>query len=241
MGRTDKNTRILFLYNALLNGHRVDKKLFSLEHGIDERTFDRDISDIRLFLSESFSVEKLIFDKESNTYQLSGSMPKHLDRMEVTVISKILLESGLLRKDEMHGLLNTIISTVTHKDAMVIEEYLSDDFKKYNSNTDVAILKFVEDLYVVIKSGYDIKIIVASEKGDLFHDVSPLKIICENNEFILIVADKFNLNNIIKIKIKNIVRFEKLQSSFAKVLKEKYLNTKEDFNGKDSKENIKNG
>ena len=124
---------------------------------------------------------------------------------------------------------------------MVIEEYLSDDFKKYNSNTDVAILKFVEDLYVVIKSGYDIKIIVASEKGDLSHNVSPLEIICENNEFILVVADKFKLNNIKKITIKNIVRFEKLQSSFAKALKEKYLNTKEDFNDKDSKETVKNG
>lgn len=227
MGRTDKNTRILILYDELLNGHRVDKKLFSMEHGIDERTFDRDISDIRLFLEETSSFEKLVFDKESNTYRLSGSRPKYLDRMEVTVISKILLESGLLRKDEMQGLLSTVISAVTHKDVMVIEEYLSNDFQRYKSNTDVAILKFVEDLYVVLKSGLDIKVTVATETGDLLHNVSPLEIISENNEFILIVADKFNLNNVIKIKIKHIVRFEKLQSNFAKSLKEKYFKSKE--------------
>ena len=227
MSRTDKNTRILMLYDALLNGYSVDKQMFSMEHGIDERSFDRDIKDIRNFLDESHSFEKLMFDKESNTYQLSGSRPKYLDRMEVTVISKILLESGLLRKDEMQGLLGTIMSAVTHKDTMIIKEYLSNDLNEYRANTDVATLKFVEDLYVVLRSGLDIKITIADESGTNILNASPLEIVCEDGEFVLISANKFSISNIVKIKIKHIAKFEKLHSNFAKALKEKYHKIKE--------------
>ena len=38
------------LYHQLLNGEHIDKAAFSLEHNIMERSFDRDIEDIRLFL-----------------------------------------------------------------------------------------------------------------------------------------------------------------------------------------------
>lgn len=51
------------LYHQLLNGEHIDKAAFSLEHNITERSFDRDIEDIRLFLSEIFSSNELLFDK----------------------------------------------------------------------------------------------------------------------------------------------------------------------------------
>lgn len=227
VSRTDKNTRILMLYDALLNGNGVDKKVFSIEHGIDERSFDRDIEDIRLFLSESFSYEELIFDRESNTYQLTGSRPIYTDRMEATVISKILLESGLLRKDEMHGLLSTVISSVTQRDAKVILQYLSNDIEGYKSNTNVAILKFVEDLYVILHSDYDIKVTTNGEIGRHTCNVSPLEIICENQEFKLVAAEDYDLSKVIKININDIVSFENLFSIHAKTLKEKYYKTGE--------------
>lgn len=49
MQSTDKVTRILMLYQQLLNGNIVKKATFALEHQITERTFERDIDDIRLF------------------------------------------------------------------------------------------------------------------------------------------------------------------------------------------------
>ena len=223
MSRTDKNTRILMLYDALLNGNGINKKTFSMEHGIDERSFDRDIEDIRLFLSDSFSCEELLFDRGSNTYYLSGSRPKYMDRMEATVISKILLESGLLRKDEMHGLLNSIFSSVTERDAKALENHLLHDILSYKSNIDVDVLKFVEDLYVVIKSGYDIE----ATMQDKTIRLSPLEISCENQAFHLVAAADYSLENIVKIDIQDILRFKKLFSNHAETLKEKYFEIEE--------------
>lgn len=228
MSGTDKNTRILMLYNALLNGYGVDKKTFSIEHNINERTFDRDIEDIRLFLSESFSCDELIFDRESSTYHLSGNRAKYIDRMEATVISKILLESGVLRKDEMCGLLNTIMSAVTQKDAVAIQRFISNDINIYKSNNNDAILKFVEDLIVVINSGYDIRITTINEiNGETTYKISPLEIICDNKQFVLVAAQSFDLSNIVRIDIKNIVGFTNLFSSNAEKLRKEYLKTKE--------------
>lgn len=65
---TDKNTRILRLYDDLINGKVVNKTTFSINCKISERTFDRDIQDIRLFLSEKFSPTELLFDKSKNGY-----------------------------------------------------------------------------------------------------------------------------------------------------------------------------
>lgn len=207
------------LYDALSNGTGVDKKTFSAEHGIDERSFDRDIEDIRLFLSESFSGNELLFDRGTNTYYLTGTRPKYMDRMEATVISKILLESELLRKDEMQGLLDSIITSVTERDAIAIENYLLQDIKNYKSNIGIAILKFVEDLYVVIRNNQDIEITIQNKTLK----VSPLEIIIDNKAFYLVGAEDFSLENIIKINIQDIVRFKTLFSIHAEKLKQKYF------------------
>ena len=111
--RTGKATRVLMLYQRLLKGELVDKITYSLEYGVNERTFDRDIEEIRMFLSETYSSDELLFDRETNTYYLTGRRPQYIDRMDATVISKILLESKAFCTVEMQGLIDTILSTVT--------------------------------------------------------------------------------------------------------------------------------
>lgn len=227
--KTDKVTRVLILYHQLLSGQYVDKTLFSLTHNINERTFDRDIEDVRLFLSEIYSGEELLFDKESNAYYLSGRRLKCLDRMEVAVVTKLILESESLREDEMSELIGTLLSSVSLHDADVIKEYLNYDIQFYASNTKNAILKFIGDLYATLKTGYDIEI--EFENDDLnvsVESVSPLNVICENKEFCLIAARNFNISEMIKIPIDKIHRFKKLQTIYSKSLQEKYYKTKEE-------------
>lgn len=47
MAGMDKTTRILLMYSKLSQGGRIYKKSFCVETGIDRRTFDRDIEDVR--------------------------------------------------------------------------------------------------------------------------------------------------------------------------------------------------
>lgn len=150
--KTDKITRILILYHKLLNGEHIDKAAFSLEHNITERSFDRDVEDIRLFLSEIFSSSELLFDKISGTYYLTGEQPQYIDRMEAVTIGRILLSSTSLRYDEMMGLLHVLLTTVSDEDAKAIRDYLRQEVKEYTSSVATAILKLLGDLYAVIQT-----------------------------------------------------------------------------------------
>ena len=55
----DKITRTLLLYSRLINGEKVNKFAFCMETDCIPRTFDRDIEDVRLYLSETFDVREL--------------------------------------------------------------------------------------------------------------------------------------------------------------------------------------
>lgn len=227
--KMDKATRVLILYHQLLSGQVIDKVTYSLEHDINERTFDRDIETVRLFLRDIYSGEQVLFDRESNTYYLSGKRPKYIDRMDATAISKILLESKMLRKDEMNGLINTVLSSVTPHDAKVIDEYLSMDIRGYSSQTQNAVLKFVGDLYAMLKAGYDIAVTVENndDQAEVLN-VSPLEIVGVDSVFYLIAAQNYSIKSVIRISIDKIVSFKSLQTTFALTLKEKYYKTKEE-------------
>ena len=113
MSGTDKITRILILFNRLIRGEYIDKSIFSIEHNIAERSVERDIKDIRIFLSEIYTNNELLFDKERNAYYLTGG--KHIDVSSVEVLAfvKILLSSRAFRKDEMLGLVSSMCSLVS--------------------------------------------------------------------------------------------------------------------------------
>lgn len=66
VSKTDKITRVLMMYHQLMNGEYIDKSWFALEHGVNERSIDRDIEDVRLFLSEIYSSRELVFNKEAS-------------------------------------------------------------------------------------------------------------------------------------------------------------------------------
>ena len=149
--------------------------------------------------------------------------------MDATTISKILLESKTLRKDEMNGLIDTVMSAVTPYDAKVIAEYLSMDIQNYSSETQNAVLKFVGDLYAILKSGYDIEVTVenSDDQAEVMR-VSPLEMVCIDSVFYLIAAQNYSIKSVIKISIDKIVNFKSLQTTFALTLKEKYYKTKEE-------------
>ncbi|MBQ3601685.1 MAG: WYL domain-containing protein [Lachnospiraceae bacterium] len=108
----DKITRLLLLFSKLVNGEKINKTIFCFENDCSPRTFDRDIENIRLYLSESFSSTELRYERSTNTYFIDGAKHKLLEPMEYLLIERILKDSMILRKDEfdilsMHLLQNT--------------------------------------------------------------------------------------------------------------------------------------
>lgn len=222
--KTDKTTRILILYHQLLNGQFVDKATFSLEHGINERTFDRDIEDVRLFLSEIFSTSELLFDKDTCAYYLTGTKPKCLDRMDATVIGKILLSSSALREDEMIGLLHALLSAAAPNDARAVQTYLQQSTDHYISKTEAALLKTLGDLYAAIHNGTDIEVVLEEDTEPVIKKLSPLEIEMIDSAFYLIAAENNSLSSIVCCPVDKIRQFQTLHSTFALTLQEKYRN-----------------
>ena len=223
--KTDKITRILILYHQLLNGQHINKALFSWEHGINERSFDRDIEDIRLFLSELHLLRDVIYDKHSDTYYLTGDTPVYMERMDAAIIARILLDSQVLRNDEMTGLCEALLKTTVPKDAAAIQNYLKYDTAQYQSDIKVPILKLLGDLYAAIDSGTDIELAIHTTKSDLPPIVvSPLEISMKDGRFYLIAAINKNIADISHFLVDEIENFFTLPTTYAEELQYQYHN-----------------
>lgn len=94
------------------------------------RTFDRDIEDIRFYLSEMFYNEELIYDRQEKSYCFGHSQRKALEVMEYVFIERILMDTGVLREDEMNELLMHLAMNSENVNKVISREKGS--MKKYH-------------------------------------------------------------------------------------------------------------
>lgn len=144
----DKITRMLLLYSKLIRGDPVNKAIFCLETESSERSFDRDIEDIRMFFSEIFSVNEVIYNRATNLYFISGVAKKELEVTEYRFVERLLFQAGLLRKDELEGILYTLASNTTRYRECV--QSIRDNIETYENTKCVPFLKMHEDLSKMI-------------------------------------------------------------------------------------------
>nr|WP_294489864.1 WYL domain-containing protein [uncultured Anaerosporobacter sp.] len=153
----DKNTRLLLLYSKLIQGGKVNKTVFCMEVDCLPRSFDRDIEDIRLFLSESFSADDLIYDRLQNAYYISGLQRVNLEVMEYLFIERILLDTGILRQDELDILVSHLLSITENSNRIIIHsKELVEHYVEPLHNK--ALLKMYGDLEATIRNKSVIKL-----------------------------------------------------------------------------------
>lgn len=143
--------RILTLYQRLITGRTVDKTLFALEFGTTERSVDRDILAVRLFLSDSFSNLELIYDREQRGYRLKNlRIKQEIALGECYLLSKLLLDSRPLRTDEQDELIQILMSQLPqqHRNrALPVLQHTP----KLPERRDRASLQLIEDLLYSIE------------------------------------------------------------------------------------------
>ena len=96
VNQVDKVSRILLLYSKLIRGESVNKLSFCMETDSNSRAFDRDIEDVRLFLSESYNTQELIYDRIQKCYYLSGVIKQNLEMTEYRFLERLLIQSAML-------------------------------------------------------------------------------------------------------------------------------------------------
>ena len=113
MEQRDKVERVLGIYTRLMNGYAVNKAEEAEKYGVNERSIQRDVEDIRSFLDMDAErtgvINSVIYDRSEKGYRLEHIYKMKLTNAEVLAICKILLDSRAFTKIEMQEMLRKLI------------------------------------------------------------------------------------------------------------------------------------
>lgn len=137
MDKYSKNSRTLDMYVRLCEGKIINKVEEAKRFGVDERSIQRDIDDIRAFLS-NYSVchsgdSKLIeYNRAKKGFVMTGTEGSAMSNSEILAVSKILLESRAFTKKEMYSILDKLVKgCVPLKDMKLVSDLLANEKYHY--------------------------------------------------------------------------------------------------------------
>lgn len=117
--KSDKIERMLGIYTKLMNGYLVSKSEEAVNYGVNERSIQRDIDDIRNYLEADAErvgcINSVIYDRIGKGYRLEQIYKMKFSNSEVLALCKILLDSRAFTKKEMTGMLDKLISCCVPK------------------------------------------------------------------------------------------------------------------------------
>lgn len=117
--KNNKIERVLGIYTKLINGEIVNKGQEAKNYGVNERSIQRDIDDIRNYLEndgvETGFLNAVIYDRGKKGYRLEQIYQIKLTNSEVLAVCKILLDSRAFRKSEMKDILDRLVSCCVPK------------------------------------------------------------------------------------------------------------------------------
>lgn len=115
MDKQGKNNRILDMYLRLCKGRVINKAEEAKRFGVDERSIQRDIDDIRAFLDEKTVQEaienrNILYDRSKKGFVMSKLEDVLMSNSEILAVSKILLASRAFPKKEIVSLLGKMLA-----------------------------------------------------------------------------------------------------------------------------------
>ncbi|SEM01994.1 WYL domain-containing protein [Butyrivibrio sp. ob235] len=134
MSKSDagKERRVLDIYTELMNGKVISKAEMADKYGVDIRSIQRDLADIRSFIQESTietGVENdLVYDAKAKGFRLEQTNHMKFTNDEVLAICKILLDSRAFRKDDMMLILDKLLDCcVPKKNQKMVNDLISNE------------------------------------------------------------------------------------------------------------------
>ena len=228
----DKIERILSIYTRLLNGGIVNKTQEAQHYGVNERSIQRDIDDIRNFFDQEAAEDgytnQVIYDRFKKGYRLEQIYRMKFTNAEILAICKILLDSRAFTKPEMEGLIDKLISGCVPVDNQKLaKELVANEEYHYVELQNKK--PFLEDLWEIgsaIKNNQFIEIKYQGVQGSTVktRKLKPLAIMFSEFYFYLVafidderVRENFD---VINDSFPTIYRIDRIQG--LKVLDEKF-------------------
>jgi len=136
-GKEAKNYRTLDIYARLCEGKIINKVEESRRFGVDERSIQRDIDDIRAFLADRCAVNcgdnrAIEYNRAKKGFVMSGAEPSMMTNSEILAVSKILLESRAFTKQELKVILDKLVEgCVPLENMKLVSELISNERYHY--------------------------------------------------------------------------------------------------------------
>ncbi len=153
-----KVERIISLYNRVIDGEVLVKADEASRYGVNERSIQRDIDDIRAyFANDPESNRELIYDRGKKGYVLVQNSKKSLTNSEILTVCKILLESRSLTKEEMYPIIDKLLQCcVPYKNYRQVADLISNE--KFHYLEPHHGRKFVDDMWDISSAVYEHKL-----------------------------------------------------------------------------------
>lgn len=131
-----KIERVLGIYSKLMNGALVNKAEEAQNYGVNERSIQRDIDDIRTYLDNQTTIDgtvnSIIYDRYEKAYRLEQIYNVKFTNPEILAICKILLDSRAFCKEEMQAILDKLNSTCVPKsNQKLVKDLISNEAFHY--------------------------------------------------------------------------------------------------------------
>ena len=132
-----KNSRTLDMYVRLCEGKLINKSEEAERFGVDERSIQRDIDDIRAFLAErtaeqSADDREIVYSRTQKVFLMTGIEDSIMSNSEILAVSKILLESRAFTKCEIENILSKMIAgCVPYKNMKLVSELIGNEQYHY--------------------------------------------------------------------------------------------------------------
>ncbi len=144
-----KVERILSLYDRAMDGEVLVKADEAARHGVNEKSIQRDIDDIRAhFAGNPESGRALVYDWGKKGYVVARDSKKALTNGEILAVCKILLESRSLVKEEMYPIVDKLLQRCApYKDHKQVKDLIGNE--KFHYLEPHHGKKFVEDIWEI--------------------------------------------------------------------------------------------
>ncbi|MCL6444442.1 MAG: WYL domain-containing protein [Alicyclobacillus sp.] len=129
-----KGFRMLSMFERLSRGEVLRKETEAKRFGVNGKTIQRDIEDLRAYLAEAHPGDEfnnIEYDKAQRGYVLRRDGQVWLTREEVLWLARILLESRSLPAREMRSLLDKLVAQCSPEERRRITEIVRNEAHHY--------------------------------------------------------------------------------------------------------------
>jgi len=122
--------RQLYIFQLLISDHLVNKTELAEHFAVNPRAIQRDISQIKAFLTEQQLPYQLAYRRQLAGYQLTTAQD-HISKLVILVLIKILLASRALNQAELHDVVTGLMGLVSKSEQVEIQPIIKNEVFHY--------------------------------------------------------------------------------------------------------------